>query len=94
MLMLEATTSDSALLPTIKHFIDLMFSLESQCQLADFSDMVYGYNSIINGWSCEKGPQFDEADRDPVLRHSKRAGSSGSGHSVSYINMEVGACVT
>ncbi|KAK5630902.1 hypothetical protein RRF57_006617 [Xylaria bambusicola] len=55
MLMLEETTSDKRLLPTRRHLLDLMSSLDARCRLSGFSDVVFGYNRMIIGASSLKG---------------------------------------
>lgn len=55
--MLEATTTNKQYLPTTRHLIDLMSSLEGRCRLAGFADVVYGYHSIINGVARAQGLQ-------------------------------------
>ncbi|KAI0447766.1 hypothetical protein F4803DRAFT_497434 [Xylaria telfairii] len=53
--MLEATTTNERYLPTTRHLMDLMSSLEGRCRLAGFADVVFGYHSIIKGVARAQG---------------------------------------
>ncbi|KAI0514332.1 hypothetical protein F5B22DRAFT_611138 [Xylaria bambusicola] len=99
MLMLEETTSDNRLLPTRRHLADLMSSLEARCRLSGFSDVVFGYNSIIIGASLSKGfLTYKEAHHVPdakglavlvdACRRLQRVGE----HEISSINVKARSC--
>ncbi|KAI1128634.1 hypothetical protein F5Y10DRAFT_291919 [Nemania abortiva] len=60
MLMLENTTPDKRLLPTTRHLADLMSSLEGRCSRSGFADIVYGYNSVIEGAYRQKVHEYDD----------------------------------
>ncbi|KAI1734670.1 hypothetical protein F4680DRAFT_437520 [Xylaria scruposa] len=70
MLMLEATTSDRRLLPTTRHLADLMSSLEGRCRFSGFTDIYFGYNSIISGASRSRGYQCHDGTRFVVPERS------------------------
>ncbi|GAW18323.1 hypothetical protein ANO14919_077980 [Xylariales sp. No.14919] len=102
MLMLESTTSDRRLLPTTRHLVDLMSSLEGRCHFSGFADIVFGYNSIIRRTVHEilaKGSpnNYETCDiPDPeglaalvdACRHLQRLGD----HELSSVIVEAGAC--
>ncbi|RWA07339.1 hypothetical protein EKO27_g7756 [Xylaria grammica] len=102
MLMLESTTSDRRLLPTTRHLVDLMSSLEGRCHFSGFADIVFGYNSIIRRTvheilaegSPDNYETYDIPDSEGLAalvdacRHLQRVGD----HELSSVIVEAGAC--
>ncbi|KAJ8128109.1 hypothetical protein O1611_g5527 [Lasiodiplodia mahajangana] len=99
MLMLESTTSDERFLPTTRQLTDLMSSIEGRCCLSGFTDVVYGYNSIIVGASLEKGfRHYNRGDMVPepkglaALVDACRQLQKTGGHEISSITVEACQC--
>ncbi|KAI0532336.1 hypothetical protein GGR58DRAFT_490641 [Xylaria digitata] len=94
MSMLESTTSDRRLLPTRRHLVDSMSSLEIRCRLSGFTEIIYGYTFMIRGLCSDYPLRSGIPDSEGLAalvdayRHLQRVGD----HEISSIVVEAGEC--